>query len=138
MTISFGTPFLSFFPSDIEKCKNTRKNKSSAIPSTSVNRFVPLKKESFKTKNNKIVENNVKGIIFLTTLNLTFTVISNDETPRIKSIFAIFDPIIFPKFMSVVPSMAENIFIASSGREVPNAKTVNPRTNGFTPKRFPK
>ena len=97
-----------------------------------------MKKESLANKRNIKTENKVKGIPFLTTIDLTFISMKNAIIPKTKSIFAILLPIIFPKAMSEVPFIDENILILNSGRDVANARTVKPIIRGLTLRAFPK
>ncbi len=100
--------------------------------------FGPLNNESFARINTRMEVNKVKGIPFFTIICFTFKGMKKDEIPNIRSMFAILLPITFPKVISVVPLIEENIFIANSGSDVEKARIVIPIINGFIFSNFPK
>jgi len=58
------------------------------------------------------------------------------EIPNISPMFAIFDPIIFPKIKPWAPLVTAAIEVKSSGAEVAIDTTVNPTTTLGMPKDF--
>ena len=58
------------------------------------------------------------------------------ETPKIKAIFEIFDPMAVPKAIFSFPLMTAEMATNISGAEVPAAIRVSPITNSPTPKCF--
>ena len=55
------------------------------------------------------------------------------ETPNIKAIFEIFDPIIVPIAKASLPFRTEDIPTNISGAEVPSATIVNPIVSSLNP-----
>ena len=58
------------------------------------------------------------------------------ETPKIRAMFEIFEPIAVPKAMSSFPLITADIATNISGAEVPAAIRVNPTTRSLIPKCF--
>ena len=58
------------------------------------------------------------------------------ETPKIRAMFEIFEPIAVPKAMSSFPLITADIATNISGAEVPAAIRVNPTTRSLIPKYF--
>ena len=58
----------------------------------------------------------------------------NDAIPKINNILKIFDPIIFPRAISLSPFLAATILVTSSGRLVPRAIMVSPIKFALKPK----
>jgi hypothetical protein len=85
---------------------------------------------SFARNTTTSTARTAKGISFHTVDFCTRSVLIIADIPRIKRIFTIFDPTIFPMAISVLPLRAALIFTISSGADVPNATIVRPITIG--------
>ena len=57
-----------------------------------------------------------------------------DDTPKIKKILKILEPITFPTAISLSPFFAAIIDVTNSGNDVPNATIVNPIIASLRPK----
>ena len=57
-----------------------------------------------------------------------------DDTPKIKKILKILEPITFPTAISLSPFLAAMIDVTNSGNEVPTATIVNPMIASLSPK----
>lgn len=76
------------------------------------------------------------GISFQIVDDFTGIIPSTLVTQSIRSILAVFDPMILPSVISLFPRILARRLTVSSGSEVPNATTVKPITRLETPKRF--
>jgi len=77
-----------------------------------------------------------KGISFQTVDLFTGIIPRRLVTPRMRRIFAIFEPTTFPRVISLFHFRLAVTLTVSSGRDVPNATTVKPMTRLDTPNRF--
>lgn len=77
-----------------------------------------------------------KGISFQTVDLPTGMIPRRLVTPRMRRMFAIFEPMTFQRVMSLFPLRLAMMLTVSSGSEVPNATTVKPMTRLEMPNRF--
>ena len=78
--------------------------------------------------NNNIAPKNDIGISFHTVFDFTDRSVIIDDTPNINKMFAMLEPIIFPRASWLLLFNAEIILIVNSGNEVPKATIVKPIT----------
>jgi len=103
------------------------KNPSSDIPSDLLISFIVPPNTMSETIANSITipsianGTSLKIVVFLTVSGLIIA-----DTPSIRRIFAIFEPIMFPNAISADPLDEARIFTISSGIDEPNATIVRP------------
>ncbi len=79
---------------------------------------------------------SAKGISFHVVVRCTVRGITSAHVPKIRRMFAILLPIMFPIAISAEPASADCRETTSSGVEVPNATIVSPITRSDIPKRL--
>src|SRR3990167_8318224 len=81
-------------------------------------------------------ERSIKGISFHIVECWRVIPFIQTTMPRMRRMFAILDPIIFPTAMSVTPFNVEEMLTDNSGADVPKATMVRPITREETPRRL--
>lgn len=87
-------------------------------------------------KNTARIASIENGISFQMVEDFTGMIPRTLVTQRIRRILAVFDPMTFPRAMSLLPRILARRLTVSSGSDVPNATTVKPMTRLETPKRL--
>jgi len=117
---------------------NMVKNRTRTKPSIRLSWLGPLWsiKTSLAKKNTANTPKREYGISFLIVACFTTSGAISAATPKIRRELDIFEPIILPRAMPVLPLMLAITLTTSSGAEVPKATTVKPIKKAETPNRL--